>query len=134
MPPPEREPDLDPDEEYELATYARVPAHELPDGPPDPDSSIEPRPPIVRGLRLWWLPMAGLVVGMLFIATDHMLRAGASIAGSLWLAAGLRAVLPEEAAGGLVVRYRWLDVVLLLVAGGLVALSAFTLDLRDLRT
>lgn len=131
---PARQPDLHPDEQRELTVHAQVPPEDLPDGPPDADVSIEPRPPIVSGLRLWWVPMVGLCIGLLFIAGDHMWRAGGTIAGSLWLAAGLRAVLPEESAGGLVVRQRWLDVTLLLLLGGLVALSAFTLDLRDLRS
>lgn len=126
---PEREPDVAPDEAHELTRYADHPTAQR----PAEEGSIEPRPPIVSALGLWWVPMAGLVVGLLFIATDHMWRAGASMAASLWLAAALRAILPERAAGGLVVRHRGLDVAVLLLAGGLVALSAFTLDLQDLR-
>jgi len=128
---PEPEPRLPADEHEELIRYAGHRAE-----PADPDRQVgptEPRPPIVSALGLWWVPMAGLVVGLLFIATDHMWRAGASMAASLWLAAALRAILPERAAGGLVVRHRGLDVAVLLLAGGLVALSAFTLDLQDLR-
>jgi hypothetical protein len=130
---PEREPDLTPDEEHEIRRHA---ADELvrrahPD-PPD-GASVEPRPPIVSALGLWWLLALGLAVGMAFIATDHMWRAGASVAASLWLAAALRLSFTEDRAGGLVVRDRWLDVTVLAVAGVLVALSAFTLDLRDLR-
>lgn len=119
---PESKPEP-PDELLELSRYARVPA----DLPP------EPRPPIVSGLRAWWLPMAGLLVAMAFVATDHMLRAGASFGGSMLLAAGLRAVLPESIAGGLVVRQRWLDVAMLVIGAGVVLASAFTLDLVDLR-
>lgn len=93
----------------------------------------EPRPVVMSDLGLWWLLALGLLVGLVFIATDHMWRAGASVAGSLWVAAGLRAWFPDERSGGLVVRRRWLDVTLLVLSGVLVALSAFTLDLRDLR-
>lgn len=129
---PDREPDLAPDEEHEIRRH--VPGDALPpptEGPSD-GVRVEPRPPIVSALGLWWLLALGLVVGMAFIATDHMWRAGASVAASLWLAAWLRASFPEERAGGLVVRSRWLDVAMLVTAGVLVALSAFTLDLRDL--
>jgi hypothetical protein len=62
-----------------------------------------------------------------------MWRAGASFAGSMWLAAAIRAFYPEDRAGGLVVRARWLDVTMVFVGGVLVAVSAFTLDLTDLR-
>ncbi|MCA1782925.1 MAG: DUF3017 domain-containing protein [Dermatophilaceae bacterium] len=131
---PEREPDLAPDEWREISRYA-PPEFTAPpaDLPRAEDAPIEPRPPIVSALGLWWLPALGLLVALGFVATDHMWRAGASFAGSLWLAAALRAGFPEERAGGLVVRYRWLDVAMLVIAGALVALSAFTLDLQDLR-
>lgn len=117
-----------PDELLELSRYARDPA-EVPT-----DVPTEPRPPIVSGLRAWWLPMAGLLVAMAFVATDHMLRAGVSFGGSMLLAAGLRAFLPESLLGGLVVRARWVDVAMLVIGGVVVLVSAFTLDLRDLRT
>ena len=128
MSPPERTPTTPDDEMRELTRYARV-GPELPT-----DAFPEPRPPIVRGLRAWWLPVAGLMVALAFVATDHMLRAGAAFGGSMLLAAALRAFLPESLAGGLVVRQRWLDVAMLVIGGVAVLLSAFTLDLRDLRT
>lgn len=131
---PSPQPDRDPVEVREIRRYA----------PPEIVASVtgerkregpltEPRPPIVSGLGLWWLPTMGLLVGLGFIATDHMLRAGASVAASLWLAAALRAFFPEDRAGGLVVRAAWFDVALLVLGGLVVAVSAFTLDLRDLR-
>ncbi|MDO5504063.1 MAG: DUF3017 domain-containing protein [Actinomycetia bacterium] len=133
MSPAEREPELDPDEARELSQYA---GHEARPGPVDrtrPDASVEPRPPIVSSLGLWWVPVLGLLVACGFLVTDHMLRAGASFGASMWLAAGLRAFLPESAAGGLVVRNRWLDVAMLVIGGIAVVVSAFTLDLTDLR-
>lgn len=126
---PAKEPDPPFDEERELERYA--PPEVLPEE--DGEAIAEPRPPIVSALGLWWLPTIGLLVGMLFIATDHMLRAGATVAVSLWMAAALRAHFPEDRAGGLVVRSVTFDVALLVLAGAAVALSAFTLDLRDLR-
>lgn len=130
---PEPEPHLRDDEEREIRRYAPVGSEGL---SPDLDSApatAEPRPPIVSNLGLWWLLAIGLVVALLFVATDHMWRAGASFACSMWLAAAIRAFYPEERAGGLVVRDRWLDVAMLVLGGVLVAVSAFTLDLRDLR-
>lgn len=128
------EPDLGDDEEREIRRYAPPEVFPQPLGEDEGQGDIvEPRPPIVSGLGLWWLPTLGLLVGMAFVATDHMLRAGTSVAGSLWLAAALRAHFPEDRAGGLVVRAKWFDVALLLVGGAVVALSAFTLDLQDLR-
>jgi multisubunit Na+/H+ antiporter MnhB subunit len=130
---PEPQPRLSEDEEREIRRYA-PPGVEVP--PPDPGAAaapIEPRPPIVSSLGLWWLLAIGLVIALLFVATDHMWRAGASFACSMWLAAAIRAFYPDERAGGLVVRSRWLDVTMLVVGGILVAVSAFTLDLRDLR-
>lgn len=123
---PESKPEP-PDELLELSRYGPVP----PDVPLD--VAPEPRPPIVSGLRAWWVPLAGLLLALGFVVTDHMLRAGASFGGSMLVAAVLRAVLPESMAGGLVVRQRWLDVAMLTVGGVLVLVSAFTLDLRDLR-
>ena len=128
---PEPEGRLSEDEEREIRRYA-PPGVSGPEPDAVPETS-EPRPPIVSALGLWWLPSLGLVVALLFVATDHMWRAGASFAASMWLAAAIRAFYPEERAGGLVVRTRWLDVTMLVIGGALVALSAFTLDLRDLR-
>jgi len=130
---PEPEPRLSDDEEREIRRYA-PPGSEGP--APDPGTgkaTAEPRPPIVSNLGLWWLLALGLAVALLFVATDHMWRAGASFACSMWLAAAIRAFYPDERAGGLVVRDRWLDVAMLVIGGVLVAVSAFTLDLRDLR-
>ena len=130
---PEPEARLSDDEEREIRRYApRATDGPATDATPTP-APTEPRPPIVSDLGLWWLLAIGLVIALLFVATDHMWRAGASFACSMWLAAAIRAFYPDERAGGLVVRDRWLDVAMLVVGGVLVALSAFTLDLRDLR-
>lgn len=131
---PGREPDLDLDEARELSRYA---GHATRPGPVDrtsPGASVEPRPPIVSALGVWWIPVLGLLVACGFVATDHMLRAGASFGAAMWVAAALRAFLPERVAGGLVVRDRWVDVAMLVIGGIAVVVSAFTLDLRDLRT
>lgn len=133
---PDRDADVGGDEQREIRRYAppgsEGPEPRVPAAPSQPAVPSEPRPPIVSGLGLWWLPALGLVVALLFVATDHMWRAGASFAGSMWLAAAIRAFYPDERAGGLVVRDRRLDVAMLVIGGVLVAVSAFTLDLRDL--
>ncbi|MGA8048431.1 MAG: DUF3017 domain-containing protein [Dermatophilaceae bacterium] len=129
---PDPEARLSDDEEREIRRYATHAAGSAPDATPVP-APTEPRPPIVSDLGLWWLLALGLVVALLFVATDHLWRAGASFACSMWLAAAIRTFYADERAGGLVVRDRWLDVAMLVIGGILVALSAFTLDLRDLR-
>ncbi|MBK9475212.1 MAG: DUF3017 domain-containing protein [Tetrasphaera sp.] len=82
-----------------------------------------------RPLRGWWAVAAGLLVGFAFAVTDHMWRATASFSGSLLLAALLRWFAPPEVAGGLVVRRRAIDVLVLLVLAVGVAVSGFTLNL-----
>lgn len=52
---------------------------------------------------------------------------GTLVAGALALAAALRAVLPTRLAGLLVARSRGFDVVLLLLAAGVVAVLALTI-------
>lgn len=89
-----------------------------------------PRPPLeVAPLRAWWLVLAGLVVALLFVATDHILRATVSLAGTLLLAAAIRVFLPPEQAGGVIVRGRAADIGVLVTLGVLVLVSGFTLDL-----
>lgn len=88
------------------------------------------RPPIaVAPLRAWWIVLAGLLVAMLFILTDHMLRATVSLAGTLLLAAAFRLVLSPEQAGGVVARGKVTDVGVLVTLGVLVLISGFSLDL-----
>lgn len=82
-----------------------------------------------RPLAAWWLIFAGLVVGLLFVLTDHMLRATLTLGASLLLAAVLRLALPGSKAGGIAVRGPLVDVVLLVVLGIAVLVSGFTLDL-----
>ncbi len=94
------------------------------------DDVVPVRPALdVPPLAAWWLIAAGLVVGMLFFYTDHVLRATLACGGSLVLAAALRVALPESRAGGIVVRNRWVDVATLLLLAAAVLVSGFTLDL-----
>lgn len=80
-------------------------------------------------LRAWWIVLAGLLVAALFILTDHMLRATASLGGTLLLAAAFRLVLTPEQAGGVASRGKVVDVAVLVTLGVLVLISGFSLDL-----
>jgi hypothetical protein len=59
-------------------------------------------------------------IAFLLLQPGHWRRGVAAMAGALLLAAVLRLVLPEAAAGMLAVRRRWLDVAIYLVLGGLI--------------
>lgn len=101
------------------------------EGPTDPASvPAEPRPPAIVRLGVWWVVALGIAAGVLWAATDHMLRATVTIAGSCLLGGVLRAVLPENRAGGLLTRWRWLDVLTLILLGVAVGAAGFALDLR----
>ncbi|MBA4083440.1 DUF3017 domain-containing protein [Janibacter terrae] len=83
----------------------------------------------VRPLAAWWLIAGGLAVALLFILTDHVLRATLACAGSLLLAAVLRVTLPGSRAGGIAVRGPLVDVVTLVVLAVAVLVAGFSLDL-----
>ena len=83
----------------------------------------------VPALAAWWVVAAGVAVGMLFLATDHVLRATLCFGGSLLLAAVLRVTLPGSKAGGIAVRGPLVDLVILVGLGVAVLVTGFTLDL-----
>ncbi|WP_338748390.1 DUF3017 domain-containing protein [Janibacter alittae] len=101
-----------------------------PDEVASEDLSEQSRPALdVPPLAAWWVIAAGVVVGLIFVLTDHVLRATAVLGATLVLAAVLRIVLSTDRAGGLVVRSRVLDVLTLVVLAGLIVVSGFTLDM-----
>lgn len=103
--------------------------HEVADDDSEEDG-VPPRPALdVPPLAAWWVIAAGIVVGLLFVLTDHVLRATAVIGATLVLAAVLRLALSPERAGGLIVRSRVLDALTLVVLATLVVVSGFTLDM-----
>lgn len=103
--------------------------HEVADGGSE-DDAVPRRPALdVPPLAAWWVIAAGIVVGLLFVLTDHVLRATAAIGATLVLAAVLRLALSPERAGGLIVRGRILDALTLVVLATLVVVSGFTLDM-----
>jgi hypothetical protein len=78
----------------------------------------------------FWLVVALLLVGLGFIATDHMRRGGVMLSGALGVGALLRLVLPSRAAGGLASRSRLVDVLVMgTLAAGLFVIT-LVLDLR----
>ena len=84
-------------------------------------------------LRLWWVLAFGCAAALIFAATDHLWRSWGAFGGTLVLCALMRMVVPDEVAGGLVVRRRWVDVVTLLVLGISIAVVGWQLDLTPLR-
>ncbi|QOK22046.1 DUF3017 domain-containing protein [Janibacter indicus] len=92
--------------------------------------TVPARPPLdVPALAAWWVVAAGVAVGMLFLATDHVLRATLCVGGSLLLAALLRVTVRGSTMGGIAVRGPLVDVITLVVLGVAVLVSGFTLDL-----
>lgn len=83
----------------------------------------------VPPLAAWWVIAAGIVVALLFVLTDHMLRATATCGGTLLLAAVLRLAIPGSKAGGIAVRGPLVDTLTLVTLATAVLVSGFTLDL-----
>lgn len=94
------------------------------DVPPQVRPALDARP-----LAAWWAIFAGVVIALLFILTDHMLRATLSLGGVLLVAAVLRVSIPGSKAGGIAVRGPLIDVLTLVVLGVAVLVSGFSLDL-----
>ncbi len=67
------------------------------------------------------LPLAAclalVAVGLGLVVADHFRRGCVLVGAGMLLAAGLRAVLPDHAAGLLRVRARWIDVLVTVVFG-----------------
>lgn len=83
------------------------PAHELPSNPW----------PLLSCLALF-------AFGVLLITMGHWRRGPVLMAASLVLAAMMRMVLPARVAGLLVVRRRWIDVVVMLLLAAAIAVLA----------
>lgn len=83
----------------------------------------------VRPLAAWWIIAGIMALGMLFLLTDHVLRATVTCAAALLVAAVLRVTLPGSRAGGIAVRGPVVDVITLVVLAIAVLVSGFVLDL-----
>ena len=73
----------------------------------------EQRPPTTPSLAAWWLVVALGAIGLVVLVVGQLRAAVVTFAVTLFVAAALRLVLPEEHAGGLVVRARTVDVLVL---------------------
>ncbi len=96
----------------------------------DPDAerrAAQPRQP----LGLWWVGVAGLGVAGVLLVAENLRAYGYAVGVTMAVLALLRAVLPDDRAGGLVVRDRWVDVAVMALLGGTVAVLASTLRLTS---
>ncbi len=76
-------------------------------------------------LGLWWILPLGFVVGLVVLVQGNIRQGGYVIAATLGLAAVLRLLLSRDAVGGLMVRSRAWDVLILLgLAVGAAVISA----------
>jgi hypothetical protein len=79
----------------------------------------------------WWWAIAPLVVaGVACFALGHVRLAGYLIASALALGAVLRLVLPTSRSGGLAVRSRVVDVLMMAALALALAIVTLTLDLN----
>jgi len=100
---------------------------------PEPDVRRR-RPLLVRLFSGWrgylvrqWpllLVLACLIVGLALVVTGHWRRGAMVIGGTIGLAGLLRLLLPEDVVGLLVVRSRWVDVLVTGVAGAAMIVMA----------
>ena len=69
----------------------------------------------ITGLGVWWLVAVGAAAGLAVVVFGGAIRAGGIVlSASFVLGAALRLVIPSPRGGGLEVRRRLVDVVLLL--------------------
>jgi hypothetical protein len=80
-------------------------------------------------LGAWWFVAVGLGAGLLLVLLGSLRSGGYVAAAALVLGAGLRLLLPQSRAGGLAVRSRLSDVVVLLGLGAALFLTARLVDL-----
>lgn len=73
--------------------------------------------------------MLGLGVAAALLVTQNLRLYGLALGVTLGVLALVRALVPEEAAGGLAVRGRWVDVLSLALLGVAVAVLALSLRL-----
>ena len=87
----------------------------------------EARPPTTRSLAAWWIVAAVGSIGLVLLALGHLRWSVVALAISLWIGAATRAVVPDQRAGGLVVRSRAFDVIALVLLGAAVLTVGLTL-------
>lgn len=82
-----------------------------------------------RHLESWWaltVCLLGVVASAIVMGTGHWRRGAVVFAASVLLGGVLRAVLPDNLAGLLAVRARWVDSVFLLGLGSLMVVVILT--------
>ncbi len=84
-------------------------------------------------LGWWWVVAPVLLAGLALVALGHVRAGGYVAAASLLLAALVRLVLPTAASGGLAVRSRGADVVVMLALGVALAVITWAVDLTPQR-
>lgn len=100
----------------------------------DEGATVPTRPALdVRPLAAWWVIAVGVLVGMGFLLTDHVLRATVTCGATFILAAVLRIALPGSRAGGIAVRGPLVDVVTLVALAVAILVVGFSLDLAPTR-
>ena len=80
-------------------------------------------------LGVWWFVALGLGAGLLLVLAGHLRLGGYVAAAALVAGAGLRLVLPQASAGGLAVRRRLVDVVILLGLGSALFVTVRAVEL-----
>jgi hypothetical protein len=80
-------------------------------------------------LGAWWFVAVGLGTGLLLVLLGSLRPGGYVAAAALVLGAFLRLLLPQSRAGGLAVRRRLTDVVVLLGLGAALFLTVRLVDL-----
>ena len=80
-------------------------------------------------LGVWWFVAVGLGAGLLLVLFGSLRSGGYVAAAALVLGAVLRLLLPQSRAGGLAVRRRLTDVVVLLGLGAALFLTVHVVDL-----
>lgn len=83
-----------------------------------------------QALGWWWILPVGLVVGFGLLLQGGLREFGYAVGATLGVAGLIRLFLPRDAAGGLVVRSRWLDVTCLWGLGLAIAFLAASLRIR----
>ncbi|CAN5535624.1 hypothetical protein BH23ACT6_BH23ACT6_12420 [soil metagenome] len=85
---------------------------------------------VTQPLGAWWVLPAGLLVSVAFLIGGGLRSFGYAMALTLAVSALIRLLLPEERAGGLIVRSRPWDVAMLLVLAATTAILSASLVIR----
>jgi len=85
---------------------------------------------VTQPLGAWWVLPVGLMVSLGFLISGSLRTFGYAMAATIALAALIRLVTPTTRAGGLIVRSRLWDVVLMLMLAAATATLSANLVIR----